>query len=86
MKAKIRLGFDCLGIPSRAILMTDEVHLDVDKGCTSSYAEIEIEGQESYVKDIWSEGICDGLMCINATKEDLVKINEAMNAFCITQM
>ena len=84
MRAKIKLGFNVLGAASHAILDSGKTHLEVDKGNTSRYVTIEIESDtEAYIKDIWAEGILDGLMCMNASEEDLVKINEAYSSYSV---
>lgn len=85
MKAHIRVGFDGTGVPSHAILMTDEKHIEVDKKYSTSYADIQIEGQKHHIKDIWAEGILN-LMTMNATKAEIKKIQKAYNEFSNERM
>jgi len=88
VKAKIMIGFDVLGTPSSLDMFIEGgEHLSVSHdvpGNPKITMTVEADSKD-YLKDLWSEALVP-MLAINVNDDELARINESLNAFCVARM
>ena len=88
IKAQVIVGFDVLGIPSSLDMFIEGgEHISVSHDVPGNpKVTIQIEAEsECYLKDVWGEGLIEMLL-INVNDDELARINDARDAFCVARM